>query len=70
MSSPDDDDLGNVKMVVCLPPASLSRLSNPIDFLLQEEGGVTNTFSTLFVAMIRRISDKGVKVEMVITLVL
>ena len=38
MTSSEDDHLANVKMVVCLPPASPTCVSHAVDFLLQEEG--------------------------------
>lgn len=37
-ASPNDEILSGVGMVVCLPPSSLSAVSHPVDFVLQEGG--------------------------------
>jgi len=37
-ASPNDEILSGVGMVVCLPPSSLSAVSHPVDFFLQEGG--------------------------------
>lgn len=65
VSSPDDDHLGSAKMIVCLPPTSLTRLSNAVDFLLQEEGEtVANTVGTTFVPITERVSTQDVIINL------
>ena len=73
VSSPDDDHLGSAKMIVCLPPTSLTRLSNAVDFLLQEEGEtVANTVGTTFVPITERVCTQDVIInfEVIDTVVL
>ena len=38
VASPSETLLANVSLIVCLPPSSLSAVSDPVDFLLQEGG--------------------------------